>query len=161
MFSKVKDDLALGHTHMATQRLRTFLALEPTNIAARRLLATVYRQTGNLVEAGRWSFVCDEEPRAEEQAAFIRANPSPYLRLRLLNWPGPLEALPDDAARTRFLALQADAEEAGAPPQWREAPPQTAGRRSLVPCLFTLVSLGVIGALFAIGAYRALSWWLK
>jgi Family of unknown function (DUF6584) len=141
VFSKVKDDLALGHTHLATQRLRTFLALEPTNIGARRLLTSVYRQTGNLVEAGRWAFLCDAEPRAEELAAFIRANPSPYLRLRLLHWP-------DDGR-------------IGPPAQWREAPPRPNTRSAVLPCLFTVISLGVIGALFGLGAIRVLSWILK
>jgi hypothetical protein len=161
VFSRVKDDLALGHTHLATQRLRTLIAIEPTNIAARRLLATVYRQTGNLVEAGRWAFLCDAEPRPDELAAFERANPSPFLRLRLLNWPEDGLLLPDDAARERLAALRSEAERVGPPAQWREAPLRPRTRTALLPCLFTVVSLGVISALFGIGAFRLLTWILK
>lgn len=148
----------LGHTHLATRRLRTYLVLEPTDVAARRLLSSVYRQTGNLVEAGRWSFLCDGEPRADELAAFVRANPSPYLRLKLLNWTAPADKLPDAAARDRFAALQKDSRTLGPPAQWRDAPPKPRKRAVVLPCLFTIVALSAIAALVGIGLWRVLQW---
>ena len=149
----MKDDLALGHTYLATQRLRTLLAVDPTDLDVRRLLASVYRQTGNLVEAGRWSFLTDDA-RPEELAAFARANPSPWLRLRLLTWTGADSALPSDGVRQRLATLVGEADKAGPPSRWTdpyEAPKQ---RGVLIPCLFVLLVLTAFGALAALGVLR-------
>jgi hypothetical protein len=158
VFARVKEDLALGHTHLAIRRLRTYLVLQPADTSARRLLSSVYRQTGNLVEAGRWEFLCEGEVHADELAAFVRANPSPFLRLQLLNWTAPTDQLPDAAARARFAALQKEAKSAGPPARWREAPAKPTKRAIVVPCVFTAVALTAIGALVGIGLWRVLEW---
>lgn len=160
ILARVDSDLTLGHTHTATQRLRTLLATDPDDLAIRERLATVYRQTGNRVEAGRWSFLTDQvEP--VELAAFIRANPSPWLRLRLLAWAGDPDLLPA-AARERLLALIEEADAAGPPPRWREIhQDQTGGRSSLIPCLFVLLTVGAILALAAVGVVRVSRWILS
>lgn len=161
MLARVKQDLALGHTYTATQRLRTLVAIHPDDLELRRMLASVYRQTGNLVEAGRWAFLTGDlaEP---ELAAFERANPDPWLRLRMLRWDGDDAELPDDVARGRLRALAAAAQRAG-PPSAYQGPLATARRRrfpggSLIPCLFVLIALGGIGSLVAIGFVRILTW---
>jgi hypothetical protein len=91
---RVKNDLAQGHTYLAIQRLRTLAAVDPADLEVHRMLAAVYRQTGNPVEAGRWAFLTDDL-RPDELAAFERANPDPWLRLRLVDWPADPATLPD------------------------------------------------------------------
>jgi hypothetical protein len=154
VLARVKNDLALGHTYTAIQRLRTQLAVDPDDLELHRLLASVYRQTGNLVEAGRWSFLT-EDARPEELAAFERANPDPWLRLRLVRWAGEPGALPA-AARARLWALRQAADRSGPPDRWNhhENAPQT--RSTKVPCLFVAVALVVFGALAAVGMLRAI-----
>jgi hypothetical protein len=161
VLARVKQDLALGHTYMATQRLRTLIAIDPADFDLRDMLATVYRQTGNLAEAGRWSFLgADVSPA--ELAAFARANPDPWLRLRMLRWSGDESTLPVQA-RARLRELVAAARHSG-PPSAYQGPLSPAGRRrrfvrgSAVPCLFVVIALMGIGSLAAIGFLRALNW---
>jgi hypothetical protein len=164
VLARVKQDLALGHTYTATQRLRTLVAIEPDDLELRRMLAVVYRQTGNLVEAGRWAFLTDELTRVE-LAAFERANPDPWLRLRMLRWDGDGSELPE-RARARLRELTAAAAQAG-PPSGYGGPltstrPATGRRRfadsSAIPCLFVLLVLGVLGSLATIGVLRVIAW---
>jgi hypothetical protein len=149
----------LGHTYVAAQRLRTLLAVEPNDIEVYRLLASVYRQTGNLVEAGRWAFLTDDL-RDDELAAFEHAHPSPWLRLRLLLWSGDVDTLPEPV-RTRLLALVDEAESIGPPDRYRGriSPPETHG--SVIPCLFVLLVLLVFGALAGLGVFRAVRFILQ
>jgi hypothetical protein len=158
VLARVKNDLVRGHTHMATQRLRTFLATEPENLEARQALAVIYRRTGNLAEAGRWAYLTSDV-RSEEIAAFERANPSPWLQLRLLQF-GADPAILSGPARARLMMLAADAQRVGPPSIWDgpaslERPPR---RRNALPCLFVVVALAAFGALTAIGVYRAVIW---
>jgi hypothetical protein len=122
------------------------------------MLAGVYRQTGNLVEAGRWSFLADRM-RPEELAAFERAHPSPWLRLRQLRYGGDPRAL-TPAARARLRALAEEAERAGPPAIWQGPPrvPLPEPRGVTLPCLFVLLVLAVFAALTGIGVYRAVLW---
>lgn len=159
VLARVDSDLAVGHTHLATQRLRTLLATDPDDLEVRQLLAAVYRGTGNRVEAGRWSFLTDEVVPVE-LAAFVRANPSPWLRLRLLAWAGNPEKLPD-SARERLLALVEEAEAAGPPPRWQEVHRDQSSRSTLIPCLFVLLTVGAILALAAVGIVRIGRWILS
>lgn len=156
VLARVKDDLALGHTYLATQRLRTLLAVDPNDIEVYRLLASVYRQTGNLVEAGRWAFLTDDL-RDEELVAFERAHASPWLRLRLLRWNGDPAKLPSEATRQRLLELVASAEAEG-PPDRYTAPAGTKRGGSVLPCLFVLFVLLAFAALAGLGVYRVLRW---
>jgi hypothetical protein len=151
--ARVKSDLALGHTHTAIQRLRTLHAVDPDDLEIRQLLAAVYRETGNHVEAGRWAFLT-EDLREEELGAFERANPDPWLRLRLIRWSGDPALLPGEAARDRLVSLVTEAEQAGPPERWsgdESRPP----RGSAIPCLFVVLTLVVLGSLVVIGVLRA------
>lgn len=158
VFARVDNDLALGHTYLAIRRLRTYLGGHPHDLAARHLLAGIHRQTGNLVEAGRWGFLTDEVHPAEV-TAFERANPSPWLRLRLLRFTADPDTLPPTAQdRLRVLTIQA--ERIGPPPIWTgtERPEVASQRRSTVPCLFVVIALTAFAVLAAVGIYRAVTW---
>jgi hypothetical protein len=155
VLARVKSDLAQGHTHTAIQRLRTLLAVDPDDLEVHRLLADVYRQTGNLVEAGRWSFLA-EHPRPDELTAFERAHPDPWLRLRLIRWNGDPVLLPNAAARWRLSALRDAADRAGPPDRWNRRDNVAQSRGTTVPCLFVAVALVVLGSLAAIGVLRAI-----
>jgi hypothetical protein len=154
VLARVKTDLDQGHTFLATRRLRTYLANEPHDLEARAVLADIYRRTGNLVEAGRWSFLA-EEVHPDEVAAFERANPSPWLRLRLLHFSADPAVLPATAQdRLRVLTLQAG--RIGPPPIWRGPvePDEPRPPGNTVPCLFVAIALTVFAALAGIGVYR-------
>jgi hypothetical protein len=100
---RVANDLAKGHTHPAKQRLHSLIAAHPTDLDLRRQLAEVYRQTGDLVEAGRWSYL-DEDADPVEVLAFERAYHAPASRRIALRWPA--EALaPTDFVRRRLAEL--------------------------------------------------------
>jgi hypothetical protein len=160
VLARVKQDLALGHTYTATQRLRTLAAIHPEDLDLRRMLATVYRQTGNLVESGRWAFLT-EDVSEDELIAFARANPDPWLRLRLLRWETAIDELPDAGARARLRELAAAAEQSG-PPGAYDGPvmvrPTSRFAGPTVPCLFVLIALGGLGTLAAIGLIRIIAW---
>jgi hypothetical protein len=159
VLARIKQDLALGHTHTATQRLRTLVTIHPDDLELRQMLAGVYRQTGNLAEAGRWAFLSGDLTPAE-QAAFERANPDPWLRLRMLRWSRDESAL-SAPARARLRELTNAATRTG-PPTARQGPWPASrrrfGRGATVPCLFVLLALAGLGSLAAIGFVRALNW---
>lgn len=162
MLARVKQDLALGHTYTATQRLRTLVAIEPDDLELRQMLATVYRQTGNLVESGRWAFLSGEVSQ-DELVAFERANPDPWLRLRMLRWEDGAPELADEAARVRLAELTEAAVRAGPPSAYQGplATPRRPGRfarGSAIPCLFVVIALGGLGSLAAIGLVRIVTW---
>ncbi|MEV0267354.1 MAG: hypothetical protein HOV71_13125 [Hamadaea sp.] len=157
VLARVKRDLAAGHTYLATQRLRTLVASHPDDLEIYRLLCSVYRQTGNLAEAGRWGFLTDEV-RPDELAAFARVHADPWSRVRLLRWTGDPATLAGPI-QERLTELLAEAERSGPPEVWvgsYRAPVRTRG--SLVPCLFTAIALGVVVVLAGIGAVRAIVW---
>jgi Family of unknown function (DUF6584) len=158
VLAQVKRDLAAGQTYLATQRLRTLVATHPDDLEIYRLLASVYRQTGNLAEAGRWGFLTDEV-RPAELEAFARVHANPWSRLRLLRWSGDPATLADDAVRDRLATLVDEAEKSGPPEIWAGAYRAPArGRGSIIPCLFTVTVLTIVVMLAAIGAFRALQW---
>jgi hypothetical protein len=155
--ARANHDLDQGLTYRATHRLRSYLANDPHNLEIRELLASIYRQTGNPVEAGRWSFLA-EEVLPDELAAFEKANPSAWLRLRLLHFEADPETLPP-AARDRLRVLTLQAERLGPPAIWRgPVEPDEPPSGSALPCLFVAIVLVVFAALVGIGAYRAIMW---
>jgi hypothetical protein len=158
VLARVNNDLALGHTYLAVRRLRAYLSGRPHDMAARRVLADIYRQTGNLVEAGRWGYLSDTVHQAEV-IAFERANPSPWLRLRLLRYTADPADLPP-AAQDRLRVLVLQAERTGPPAIWTgpERPEPQRRRRNTFPCLFVVIALAAFAALAAIGVYRAVVW---
>jgi hypothetical protein len=158
VLARAKQDLAQGHTYVATRRLQAYLANNPNNLEVRRVLAAIHRQSGNFVEAGRWGFLtADVTP--QELIAFERANPSPFLRLRLLHLPAKPGRLPP-VARDRLRVLMIQSERVGPPPQWdepdRPEPPRQ--RHNTLPCLFVVFALTAFAALATIGIYRVLMW---
>ncbi|HLU33528.1 MAG TPA: DUF6584 family protein [Natronosporangium sp.] len=157
VLARVKQDLALGHTFLATQRLRTLVAIEPDDLELRQMLASIYRQTGNLAESGRWAFLTGDATEAE-LAAFERANPDPWLRRRMLRWDGDPDTLPDHTVRRRLLALEAAARAAGPPDGYRAPARRQRAAGTAIPCLFVLIVLGGLGTLAAIGLVRIISW---
>jgi hypothetical protein len=161
VLARAKQDLAQGHTYVAIRRLRAHLANDPNNLEVRRVLAAIYRRSGNVVEAGRWGFLTGEVTPAE-LTAFERANPSPFLRLRLLHFTADPRKLPPPAQdRLRVLTLQA--ERVGPPPDWVEEdrPEPLPQRRNTVPCLFVAIALTVFAALVTIGIYRVIMWLIQ
>ena len=142
---------------MAIQRLRTLLATLPDDVEIRAVLASVYRQTGNLVEAGRWGFL-STEVRPAELAAFAKANPDPWQRLRLLQFSGDPVGLPDEVTE-RLVELAEEAQGSGPPTasvgDYRD-PAQS--HSATWPCLFTLIVLTTVTVLAGIGVVRLLTW---
>ncbi len=107
VLARVEADIARSDYERAKNRLRTVLRDAPADLDIRERLAAVYRRAGNPVEAGRWSFLGDQVDH--EQAAFVRAYPDPWLRLRVLGWAGAIEDAPAPAAeRLRSLAAAVD-----------------------------------------------------
>ena len=86
VLARVERDLEQGHTFLAIQRLTTLVQQDPRDHELRRRLAAVHLQTGNWVEAGRWSYL--EEIRDERAVrAFEKAFGDPRARLLALRWP--------------------------------------------------------------------------
>lgn len=113
---RVRQDLASGRHGSAVRRLRAMLAADPSDASAYRLLTEVYRQLGNPEEAGRWGYLTGDAT-AEEVAAFERAHPQPWVRLRLLGKDVDPRRLPSDAARDRMVELRQQAAEVTVPIQ--------------------------------------------
>lgn len=121
------------------------------------MLAAVYRQTGNLVEAGRWGFLTDDV-RPEEIAAYHKANSDPWQRLRLLHFAGDPAVLPD-AAEERLAGLAQEAQASGPPTQWSGGyRPPSQSHSATLPCLFTVIVLSAVIVLAGIGALKILDW---
>jgi hypothetical protein len=157
VLARVRADLAAGHTHMAVQRLRTLLAALPDDIEIRELLSSIYRQTGNPVEAGRWGFLTDDV-REAELTAFAKANPDPWQRLRLLHFQGDTVHLSETAAQ-RLVLLADEAERSGPPTAWSGSYRAPSRKRGVaLPCLFTILVLGVALFFAGVGALKVLGW---
>lgn len=103
LMERVANDLAKGHTHPAKQRLHSLIAAHPNDLDLRRQLAEIYRQTGDLVQAGRWSYLL-EDADPVEVLAFERAYPNVIVRRIALRWPD--NALPPTVwVRNRLAEL--------------------------------------------------------
>jgi hypothetical protein len=160
-FERVRADLDAGRTDAAIRRLRSMLAANPSDMRARAALAEVYRRVGNPVEAGRWAFLVDTLT-PQELAAFNRAHPSPWLRLRLLRYPDPPQSLADPRARERMEALIRAAERYGPPPRYRGPSGRRAAPRytRTVPCVFVAIVIVLVGVLSVIGLLRLVDWFV-
>ncbi|GAA2392133.1 DUF6584 family protein [Dactylosporangium salmoneum] len=146
VLARVAADLARGHTHTALQRLATLTANYPDDLEIRAYRATVHRQVGDLIEAGRWGFLTEEATPAEI-AAFERAQRAEWTRLRVLGLRSDPTSRLGPVARQRFAELTRRASaEASAPVIWTSAGPvirPTASRWDDVPCMVVAV-LGVL-----------------
>jgi hypothetical protein len=104
---RVDADLEHGRVLPAINRLRGLVHERPDRLDVRRRLAAVYRGQGELAQAGRWSFLC-EELDPDELAAFERQFRTASGRLAAIAWTGGAEGLGPEAAE-RLAALRADA----------------------------------------------------
>lgn len=107
----------------ARQRLKSYLVAHPESMAARKLLAEVYRADQHPDEAGRWGYLLRDVASATERASYEKAcadrmAPSwtyTYIR-KGLHWTAPVELADDYAgAILRDLDARAEQEAAG----WR------------------------------------------
>lgn len=153
--ARVEEDLSRGDVTMARTRLLSLLQSKPYLLEARARLAEIYRLDGNLVEAGRWSYLSEQRDPAEV-AAFERAcGRNPVRIMRALRWRVHEDAAATETARERLIDIRARAEaKAGKeldwssrgrgaePPWWKDGAP-------VIGCLavgLLLVTLTVIGA---------------
>jgi hypothetical protein len=151
VLARVDADLTNGHTYPALQRLASLSAEYPDDLGIRALRGRLNRQIGNLVEAGRWSFLT-EDPLPEELAAFTRRYPYAWARLRALH----LRTDPSDAlgvrGRQRLADLREQAQREGAAPVVWQPPSRhqrtTPGWADRVGCLvaglLVLIPLGLM-----------------
>jgi hypothetical protein len=157
VLNRVREDLESGHTYLATQRLRTLVSIDPEDFEIFRMLADVYRRTGNAVEAGRWGFLLDDVTD-EEIEAFERAHPWPWVRLRLIRWMGDPEKVPSGPGRERLLALIEQVRESGdvgPADRWTvEFGPRR--KRRVWPIVVGVLVLTAAGVLGSIGLVRVL-----
>ena len=161
VLARVEADLRRGHVHPAMQRLASLNAAYPDDLELRSRRAALYRQVGNVAEAGRWGFL-SEDVTADEVTAFERAYPGAWQRLLVLR----VTADPTDrlgpAASARFARLVERAGKDGpAPVAWTDAGPRPGEPSSWLDALPCLVA-ALIGVLFlaltVIGLITVLRW---
>jgi len=162
VLARVEADLRRGHSHPAMQRLASLTATYPDDLDVRAARAALCRQVGNIAEAGRWGFLTEDISRAE-LAAFERAYPAAWARLRALR----LVADPTDrigpAARDRLTRLTTQA--AGEPPGpvvWTAAGPAPADPappgRDAWWALAVVAPILMVCGLAGLGLVTALRW---
>jgi len=157
--ARVEEDLSVGDVTMARTRLSSLVRSLPHRLDARERLAHVCRLSGDLVEAGRWSYLSEHRDQSEV-AAFERAcGKDPVRIMRALRWRSSEEAATTEVARQRLLDVRGRAEaktgrtldwsdkgrEAG-DPWWKDA--------FAVGCLVTgvvLLGLVVVGTVTVVG----------
>lgn len=101
---KVEADLAEGDTAKARQRLTSLVSAFPERLDVREHLARVCRLQGDLVQAGRWSYLAVERNESEV-ASFEKATRNPINRMRALQWPSSPEQAETPIARERLATL--------------------------------------------------------
>ena len=157
---RVEEDLRVGDVTMARTRLSSLVRSLPHRLDARERLAAVCRLDGDLVEAGRWSYLTEQRDE-REVAAFERAcGKDPVRIMRALRWRSSEEAATTEVARQRLLDVRGRAEaRAGRTLDWSDK-----GRKVgdpwwedalAVGCLVTGV---VLLALVVIGAVTVVRW---
>lgn len=161
VLAKVEADLRRGHVHPAMQRLTSLNAAYPDDLELRSRRAALYRQVGNVAEAGRWGFLT-EDAGAQEVVAFERSYPGAWRRLRALRViADPTDRLgPVAGARLAQLVRQAE-REGPAPVTWTEFGPRSAepdSWRDALGCLVATVIGLVLVALTVVGLITVLRW---
>lgn len=150
LMDRVANDLAKGHTHPAKQRLHSLIAAHPNDLDLRRQLAEIYRQTGDLVEAGRWSYL-DEGADPVEILAFERAYPATAGRRIALRWPADALA-PTDWVRHKLAELPLAPQPSATAPRMR---------LSVHLSWTRLTAAAVLCGLAIIGVYAIAEWLLR
>lgn len=161
VLARIAADLRRGHYHPAMQRLASLTAAYPDDLDLRAQRAALYRQVGNLTEAGRWGFLT-EEVTPEEIAAFERAHPGAWRRLLLLKLDAdPARRLgPVGGARLARLVEQAG-QEGPAPVTWTDVGPRpqlSASWREDLPCLLAAVIGLIFIGLAVLGLVTLIRW---
>ncbi|MEV8515893.1 DUF6584 family protein [Dactylosporangium sp. NPDC051484] len=161
VLAKVAADLRRGHTHQAMQRLASLTAAYPDDLDLRAERAALYRQVGNVGEAGRWGFLT-EDATDTEIAAFEKAHPGAWMRLLVLKFnTDPADKLgPRASARLARLIEQAG-QEGPAPVAWTEAGPrpQSPGSwRDELPCLLAALVGLIVVTLAVLGLITVIRW---
>jgi hypothetical protein len=144
VLERVEGDLALGHTHVAINRLTMAVKASPSDLVLRHRLAALHRQVGNWPEAGRWGYfesAIDERSRQ----AFEKAWRDPQAQRLALRWTRSADD--PEVVRVRLDALEELVPD--------EAPRQAASNRqdgadsvdSPLACLI----VGVLVVLFVLG----------
>ncbi|MEU8217772.1 DUF6584 family protein [Micromonospora taraxaci] len=160
VLAKVDADLRRGHVHPAMQRLASLTAAYPDDLELRARRAALYRQVGNVVEAGRWGFLT-EDASVEEVAAFERSYPNAWQRLRVLTVTADPSGRLGPVASGRLARLVEQAEQGGAGVTWTEVGPRPGGPsswRDELGCLVAAVVGLVLVALTVLGLVTAIRW---
>lgn len=164
--ARVREDLAVGRSALARQRLRGLVGTSPHRLDLREQLAELYRRDGVASQAGRWSFLSDTADRSEV-AAFEREYADPVRRMKALAWRGPENAAGPEVA-ARLAAVRSEAEHrVGHPLSWDklpndEQPSTTWGDRLGEFVLFAVIGLFVLGGIsFVIQGVKVLIGWLS
>jgi hypothetical protein len=160
---RVREDLSAGQLGRARQRLRGLIASFPERLDLRVMLAETYREEGQVVQAGRWSFL-DEDADPAEIEAFLLACPDPVQRMRKIRWSDTVDVtVAGPFAARRLTELRAAAEQAtGAPVSWQQ-PRHRAGehqdslgeRLATAGCgvaVLVVLVLAVVGAVVVVRA---------
>lgn len=161
VLAKIAADLERGHYHPAMQRLASLTAAYPDDLDLRARRAALYRQVGNLIEAGRWGFLT-EDVTPEEIAAFERAHPGAWRRLlvlKLSNDPAP-QLGPEASARFARLIEQAD-QEGSAPVTWTDVGPRpqvSASWWEEWPCVLAMLAGLIVLGLAGLGLVTLIRW---
>lgn len=155
LVERVEADLARGHTHLAVNRLGTWLAQHPGDLDARRRLGAVHHATGNWPEAGRWGFFEDDvDPR--DLAAFERAFPAAESRRRALRWDG--SAGLSRTAQVRLTEMRDLPTRAGTRADLTPRPGLGGSVREVAGVVGCLVGVLALGVVFVVGAVSVVRW---
>ncbi|TCB90076.1 hypothetical protein E0H26_27730 [Micromonospora zingiberis] len=161
VLAKVAADLRRGHYHPAMQRLASLTAAYPDDLDLRARRAALYRQVGNMVEAGRWGFLT-EDAAPEEIAAFERARPAAWARLLMLEVKADTADNLGPAAKDRLTRLiERAGQEGPARVAWTDAGPRpeiSGFWRNGFPCLLAAAIGLSIAALAVVGLITVIRW---
>ena len=157
--AKVDEDLRTGDVEMARTRLKSLVLSLPTRLEPRERLAEVYRLDGNLVEAGRWSYLSAHQDRAEIDAFERACGRDPVRIMRGLRWRGPEELAATELAQMRLLDVRARAEAAaGKTLDWsdrgRDVSEPWAGASAFGCAVLALVVFGLL----VVGVVTVFDW---
>ncbi len=153
---RVDADLEQGHTFVAIQRLSTLVQQHPTDLDLRSRLAGVHLRTGNMVEAGRWGYLCERRD-PEAQLAFEKAFRSPVARLDALRWRGGPHEADGVHARVRLLRLIDDAS------QWPRrscAGPRRTHKRWTKADIAVLAGIIAVVSVWLVGVVTVVRWFV-
>lgn len=157
--SRVDADIARDDLAMARQRLRGLVTSFPSRLDVRERLAQTYRASGDLAQAGRWSYLSRNRVVIEQLAFKTRYDDDPLRMMIAVAWRGTEQDASTEVARNQLADLRAAAErQTGGPVAWDKlqyrVPPWP--RRERVGTFLygwgiaTLVIFGLIGAFAAI-----------